>query len=189
MTCNRALRDSLLEVATKVRSHIADDARHTATIDVIVAYLNDPEIDIVAGTRTYLQPVSGAIANRDIPAIDATYPSAHLAEIHDRIPQADRDMMWQALAMSSMLVSTLQMVPPDMMLQIEKLTSSLMSDGGKSIASAFGGGGGGGGGAIASLLQGLGGSQPKTKRNKRRKKTAAASPSSSARDRFRDALC
>lgn len=187
MTCNRALRDSLLEVANKVRSHVADDEQHTTTIDAIIAYLNDPEIDVVAGTRTYLQPVSGAIASRDIASIDATYPAAHLAEIHDRIPQSDRDMMWQALAMSSMLVSTLQMVPPDMMMQIEKLTSSLMSDGGKSIASALGGGGGGG--ALASLFQGLSGSEPKTK-NKRRKKTAtSSSPLSSARDRFRDALC
>eukprot|EP00966_Prymnesium_polylepis_P268653 6206380-Prymnesium_polylepis.1 len=69
--------------------------------------------------RQKLAPISQHIATKNINEICKIYTDFPLKSIVDKVPVAEQDAIWQALGMTNMLLTTLQMVPPEMLNKIE----------------------------------------------------------------------
>ena len=76
--------------------------------------------------RKTLSPVSQYIPGKNLEEISNFFPDFPLKSIVDKVPVQEQDAVWQALGMTNMLLTTLQMVPPEMLNKIEAMTNTMM---------------------------------------------------------------
>ena len=87
---------------------------------------SSPGPEFTTLVRSHLSSIAVQISNKDVQGIQSAYPDFPLTTIVERTPKADQDAVWQALGMVNMLLTTLQMVPPDMLEKIETMTQTMM---------------------------------------------------------------
>jgi len=76
--------------------------------------------------RQTLAPISQHIPTKNIDEIAKNYPTFPLKDIVGKVPESEQEAVWQALGMTNMLLTTLQMVPPQMLSKIETMTNQMM---------------------------------------------------------------
>lgn len=200
MASHAAIRDSVLEVSRRI-------AQCNPDVDAMQRLLrhveeSQPGPAFSASVRTYLSPNSEHIASKDIEAIALRYPDFPVKTCYASLSAEDAASAWQALAMTNMLMTTLQMLPPEMMNKVEEMTSSMMSalqgSNGFSgleqlIRSGFGGSGGGSGGANRMTGESRDDDEdltvPRPKAAKTAKGTQLTSAGASKQAIFREKLC
>jgi hypothetical protein len=144
MTSHAAIRDAVVEMSRRMGRNNLDVPEMKALMEQIERSSAGPEF--TTQVRTHLSSVAVQIGNKDVQAIQSVYPDFPLTTIVERTPKADQDAVWQALGMVNMLLTTLQMVPPDMLEKIETMTNTMMG----SLQQ-------GGQGGLGELFQGMAG--------------------------------
>ena len=87
---------------------------------------SQPGAEFTTLVRQTLAPVSHLISVKNIDEIAKNYTDFPLKTIVDKVPMQEQDALWQALGMTNMLLTTLQMVPPEMLNKIETMTNTMM---------------------------------------------------------------
>ena len=124
MTSHTAIRDSVVEMSRRVGKHNLDVPEMKSLMERIER--SQPGIDFTTLIRKTLAPVSHLITVKNIDEIAKHYPDFPLKTIVDKVPVQEQDAIWQALGMTNMLLTTLQMVPPEMLNKIETMTNTMM---------------------------------------------------------------
>lgn len=124
MTSHSAIRDSIVEISRRVFKHNNDVQEMKNFMEYVER--SQPGDSFTSVVRTILQPVSQYIATKNIDEISKVYKDFPLKTIIENVPESEQNAMWQALSMTNMLLTTLQMVPPDMLTKIEAMTNSMM---------------------------------------------------------------
>jgi hypothetical protein len=185
MTTHTAIKESLKEIVGRVVAAGNESNEHLQTV---VSYIEDtpPGPEFNQKVLTYLQPVATSIASKDIVAISNQYPDLNLSELYDSLGEADAAVIWQQLGMTNMLLTTMNMIPNEMLTKIEAMTNTMMG--------VLGGSGGSGGSApdFGSLAQGLAGMMappaPSDKASQRERKRGKGG-GNNKQDAFRNKLC
>lgn len=126
MTTHNAIKESIKEIATRVAGSKDNDKNVYVThvIDFIDNTPAGPEFNKTI--INFLQPVASHIAAKDIVSISNHYPNYNLTEIYDNISEADIAVLWQQLSMTNMLLTTMNMIPDEMLTKIESMTNTMM---------------------------------------------------------------
>ena len=122
---------------------------HAGRVRGLVDGLTDA--DLMSRATAVLTPHAGAIRSKDVDSLNAAFPDYELRSLSDTLPAEVRDKIWADLGMLTMLVSTVSLVPPEMLTQIESFASAMASgmqqgvgqDLGASLGALFGGAPGG----------------------------------------------
>ena len=130
----------------------------------------------------FLQPVASNIAAKDIVAISNHYPDYGITDLYDSLTDADVTIIWQQLSMTNMLLTTMNMIPDDMLTKIEAMTNTMMGV----LQSGMGSGSGPDMSSLAQGLSGMMAAEPPPSRASRREQNRAAS---TKKDEFRNKLC
>lgn len=124
MTSHNAIRDSVVEMCRRIGRHNLDVPEMKRLMERIERSQPGPEFtDLV---RQTLAPISQHIPVKNIDEIAKNYPDFPFKDVVDKVPVTEQDAVWQALGMTNMLLTTLQMVPPDMLNKIETMTNTMM---------------------------------------------------------------
>ena len=150
----RALRESLVEVTNRISTHVPDHP----TVSKVAEFLSgSSDTEFIATAKEILLPVSGCINVNDMNGIATRYPDAGVLDVYNAVPEAEREHILQALKMSTMLINTLSIVPPEMLGGIESMTNGLMN----MMSGAAPGGASSGqadlGSMFGALMSGMGG--------------------------------
>lgn len=124
MTSDNAIRDSVVEMSRRIGKHNLDVPEMKQLMERIER--SQPGVEFTTLVRQTLAPVSHLISVKNIDEIANNYPDFPLKTIVDNTPVAEHDAIWQALGMTNMLLTTLQMVPPEMLNKIETMTNTMM---------------------------------------------------------------
>ena len=124
MTSHNAIRDSVVEMSRRVGKHNLDVPEMKALMERIER--SQPGVEFTTLVRQTLAPVSHLVSVKNIDEIAKNYPDFPLKTIVDKVPVQEQDAIWQALGMTNMLLTTLQMVPPEMLNKIETMTNTMM---------------------------------------------------------------
>lgn len=124
MTSHSAIRDSVIEMSRRVGKYNLDVPEMKALMEFIER--SQPGNEFTDLVRQKLAPISQHIPSKNIDEICQSYPDFPLKSIVDKVPVAEQDAIWQALGMTNMLLTTLQMVPPEMLNKIETMTNTMM---------------------------------------------------------------
>lgn len=124
MSSHNAIRDSVVEMSRRVGRHNLDVPEMKSLMERIER--SEPGVEFTNLVRQTLTPVSHLITVRNIDEIAKYYPDIPLKTIVDKVPIQEQDAVWQALGMTNMLLTTLQMVPPEMLNKIETMTNTMM---------------------------------------------------------------
>lgn len=124
MTSHNAIRDSVVEMSRRVGKHNLDVPQMKALMERIER--SQPGHDFTQLVRQTLAPVSHLITVKNIDEISKNFPDFPLKTIVDKVPTQEQDAVFQALGMTNMLLTTLQMVPPEMLTKIETMTNTMM---------------------------------------------------------------
>lgn len=124
MTSHNAIRDSVVEMSRRVGRHNLDVPEMKALMERIER--SQPGVEFTNLVRQTLAPVSHLITVKNIDEIAKNFPDFPLKTIVDKVPVQEQDAVFQALGMTNMLLTTLQMVPPEMLNKIESLTNTMM---------------------------------------------------------------
>ena len=148
MSVNSAIRESIIETSRRVGKHNLSVPKMKELMEVVErSQIGDEFTNLV---REKLTPVAHHIASRNVDEIATFYADFPVKEVLDRVPSEEQDAVFQALGMTNMLLSTIQMVPPEYMKKIESMTASMMG----MMQSQQAGGGAGG---LNDLFKNLGG--------------------------------
>lgn len=124
MTSHNAIRDSVVEMSRRVGKHNLDVPEMKQLMEHIERSQAGAEFTNLV--RQTLAPVSHLISVKDIDEIAKIFPNFPLKIIVEKCPVKEQDAIWQALGMTNMLLTTLQMVPPEMLNKIESMTNTMM---------------------------------------------------------------
>ena len=124
MTTHNAIRDSIIEISRKIGKYSLDVPEMKKLMEHIERSVPSPEF--TDQVRTYLQPVAQHISAKNIDKIQDYFPDFPVKDIFTRVPPKEQESAFQALAMTNMLSNTIQMVPPEMLSQIEMMTNNMM---------------------------------------------------------------
>ncbi|MBD52500.1 MAG: hypothetical protein CL450_04315 [Acidimicrobiaceae bacterium] len=124
MTTHAAIRDSIVEMTRRVGRPNLDVPEMKTLMEFVER--SQPGDEFTNQVRSILSPVQQHIQTRDITKIQEAYPDFPLTTITDKLAEQEKNAIWQALAMTNMLLTTLTMVPMEMMTKIESMTSTMM---------------------------------------------------------------
>lgn len=124
MTSHVAIRDSIVEISRRIGRHNLDVTEMKQLMEFIERSKAGEEF--TSKIREYVNPVSQYISTRNIDEIEKIHRPFPLKKILQKVPSAEHDAIWQAIGMTNMLLTTLQMVPPDMLSKIETMTDTMM---------------------------------------------------------------
>ena len=124
MTSHNAIRDSVVEMSRRIGKYNLDVPEMKKFMETIERSQSGPEFTNLV--RQTLAPVSQHIPAKNIDEIAKNYPEFPLKTIVEKVPVTEQDAVWQALGMTNMLLTTLQMVPPEMLNKIETMTNTMM---------------------------------------------------------------
>lgn len=124
MTSHNAIRDSVVEMSRRVGKHNLDVPEMKTLMERIER--SQPGVEFTNILRQTLAPVSHLITAKNIDELAKNFPDFPLKTIVDKVPVQEQDAVWQALGMTNMLLTTLQMVPPEMLNKIETMTNTMM---------------------------------------------------------------
>ena len=124
MTSHNAIRDSVVEMSRKVGRHNLDVPEMKQLMERIERSQPGPEFSNLV--RQTLLPIAQHIPVKNVDEIAKHFPDFPLKIIVDKVPNTEKDAVWQALGMTNMLLTTLQMVPPEMLTKIETMTNTMM---------------------------------------------------------------
>lgn len=176
-----AIRDSTLEIVKQI-SKYSDDAKVKELLESIEGESAGP--NLTTKIRDTLAPVSQHITTKNVSAIATHFATFPVLDIAAKVPPAELDRLWQAVGLTNMLLTTIQMVPAEMLSKIETMTSTMMN--------ALQGGGVGGGGldqvlrslapalAPTGAAEGAGAASNRKRKNKKQP---------TKQTEFRDKLC
>lgn len=125
MASHGAIRDSIVEMSRRVGRYNLDVPEMKRLMEYVER--STPGAEFTDAVRSKLAPVAQHIPAKNIDEIAKVYPDFPLRDVAERVPPQEREAVWQALGMTNMLLTTIQMVPPEMMSQIETMTSTMMS--------------------------------------------------------------
>lgn len=151
MSVNSAIRESIIETSRRVGKHNLSVPQMKELMEFIERSQTGDEFTNLV--REKLTPVAHHIASRNVDEIATFYADFPVKEVLDNVPSEEKDAMFQALGMTNMLLSTIQMVPPEYMKKIESMTASMMG----MMQTQQAGGGGLAGGGLNDLFKNLGG--------------------------------
>ena len=124
MTSHNAIRDSVVEMSRRIGRHNLDVPEMKQLMEHVER--STAGSDFTNIVRQTLAPISQHIPMKNIDEISKNYPDFPFKTIVDNVPTAEQDAVWQALGMTNMLLTTLQMVPPEMLTKIETMTNTMM---------------------------------------------------------------
>jgi hypothetical protein len=124
MTSHNAIRESVIEMSRRVGRHNLDVPEMKQLMERIER--SQPGVEFTNVVRQTLAPVSHLISAKNIDEIANYFPDFPLKTIVEKVPVTERDAIFQALGMTNMLLTTLQMVPPEMLNKIETMTNTMM---------------------------------------------------------------
>lgn len=126
MTTHNAIKESMKEIATRIAGCNNNDKNEhlKGVIHFIQNTPAGPEFN--KKVIQYLQPVSSSIAAKDIVSISNHYPNYGITELYDNMAESDITIMWQQLSMTNMLLTTMNMIPDEMLSKIETMTNTMM---------------------------------------------------------------
>ena len=124
MTSHNAIRDSVVEMSRRVGKHNLDVPEMKQLMERIERSM--PGLEFTTLVRQTLAPISQHIPMKSVDGIAKQYPDFPLKTIVDKVPAQEQEAIWQALGMTNMLLTTLQMVPPEMLNKIETMTNTMM---------------------------------------------------------------
>ena len=124
MTSHNAIRDSVIEMSRRVGRHSLDVPEMKQLMERIERSQPGPEFSNLV--RQTLLPIAQHIPVKNFDEIAKHFPDFHLKDIVNKVPTTEQDAVWQALGMTNMLLTTLQMVPPEMLTKIETMTNTMM---------------------------------------------------------------
>lgn len=182
MTTHNAIKESMKEIATRVAGCSNNDKNEhlKGVIQFVETTPAGPEFN--KKVVEYLQPVSSSIATKDIVSISNHYPNYGITELYDNMTESDITIMWQQLSMTNMLLTTMNMIPSEMLSKIETMTNTMMGV----LQSGMGSGSAP---DLGSLAQGLTSMMapdqppPRTSRREQNRKPPTK------KDEFRNKLC
>lgn len=181
MTTHNAIKESIKEIATRVAGCKNND-KNDHLKDVIHFIDTTP-----AGPEfnkkiiEYLQPISSNIAAKDIVSITNHYPNYGMTELYANLSEADITVIWQQLSMTNMLLTTMNMIPEQMLSQIETMTNTMMGF----LHSGMGSGSAPDLGTLAQGLTSMMAPEPAPKTSQREQDRKP----STKKDKFRNKLC
>lgn len=124
MTSHSAVRDSVVEMCRRTARYNLDVAEMKTLMEYVERSQAGEEFTTVV--RNILAPISQHISTKNVDEICRVYPEFPLKTVVGKIPDSEQATIWQALGMTNMLLTTLQMVPTDMLSKIESMTSVMM---------------------------------------------------------------
>jgi len=124
MTSHNAIRDSVIEMSRRIGKYSLDEPEMKKLMERVERSHPGPEFSNLV--RQTLAPISQHITMKNVDEIANNYPEFPLKAIVNKVPVAEQDAIWQALGMTNMLLTTLQMVPPEMLNKIENMTNTMM---------------------------------------------------------------
>lgn len=126
MTTHNAIKESIREIVSRVSA--AEANRQNDTLQEVLKFLDETSSGATFNqtVKCYLQPVATQIAAKDIVSIAEHYKTYNLKELHDNVSEQDMAAIWQQLGMTNMLLTTMDMIPPEMLGQIESMTNTMM---------------------------------------------------------------
>ena len=116
MTTVAALREMMVDVLHTIRAEYPGYPHY----DGLQKLLSDTGDDsLLAEIRTKLIPHQAAVTSRDANALSAAFPDYDITSIVSNISSEATSKIWQHLSMMCMLTTTISLVPPQMLEQIE----------------------------------------------------------------------
>lgn len=117
-----AVREQIREAEKVIQQHVPEYRQ----CSVLRQYVDGLEDDgVLTFANDVLSPIAQHIRARDIEAIDRLYPGKELVELAMKLPADVATMLWSEVGMLLMLTTTVSMVPPDMLKQIEAFASTM----------------------------------------------------------------
>ena len=181
MTTHNAIKESMKEIVTRVAGCKNNDKNEHIKEVIHFIETTPPGPEFNKRIIEYLQPISSNIAAKDIVSISNYYPNYGITELYDNLSEEDINVMWQQLSMTNMLLTTMNMIPEEMLTKIESMTNTMMGV----LQSGMGSGSVP---DLGSLTQGLTNmlapeQSPKTSRREQNRKP------STKKEEFRNKLC
>lgn len=124
MTSHAAIRDSVIEMSRRIGRYNIDVPEMKSFMEYVER--SQPGDEFTNTVRNILAPIAQYITVRNIDEISQKYKDFPVKLIIDKVPVAEQDALWQALGMTNMLLTTIQMVPPEMLNKIEAMTNTMM---------------------------------------------------------------
>jgi len=124
MTSHNAIRDSVVEISRRIGKHNLDVPEMKQLMEQIER--SKPGVELTNLVRQTLSPVSHLISVKNIDEIAKFFPNFPLKAVVEKVPAPEQDAIWQAISMTSLLITTLSMVPPQMLSKIETMTNTMM---------------------------------------------------------------
>lgn len=124
MTTHAAIKDSVVEICRRVGKYNLDVPEMKKLMEFVER--SQAGAEFTENVRTKLTPVAQFLSSRNIQEISKVYPEIPLSDIFSKVPANEQDSVWQAIAMTNMLLTTLQMVPAEMLSKIEAMTNTMM---------------------------------------------------------------
>jgi hypothetical protein len=125
----------LTEVSQMLQKH-APDHVSTTRLKEFISDENTSDEKIMRVMQKHLVPNGHMIQSRDIESLHDEYPDLELKSLAAALSKDDAGTLWGHLSMLIMLTTTLSMIPPQMLQQIEGFA--------KTMAATMQGGGSGG---------------------------------------------
>jgi hypothetical protein len=126
MTTHNAIKESIKEIATRVAGCSNNDKNEHLKGVMHFIEVTPAGPDFNKKVIEYLQPVSSSIAAKDIVSISNHHPNYGITELYDNMAESDINIMWQQLSMTNMLLTTMNMIPDEMLSKIETMTNAMM---------------------------------------------------------------
>lgn len=189
MTSTASAIRSMLEESKNVIATHKPDYPHVAAWQARVNAVGDDEV--LKLVHQHLSPHTELIKSKNISELSKAFPQYELQELHSALPVPVQDKLWAELGMLTMLISTVSLVPPDMLKQIESFASVMANNmqGGNFNPNDLGG-------ALSSMFGGAAAEEPvpnarrRVRRNRQRNSSsnsAGAAPLT-AQEKFRKTL-
>lgn len=113
------------ETCRTIEAHAPDYAHASALCTRISAMSDDA---LLSSANEVLSPHANAIRAKDIGALASSFPEYDLKALVDRLPPDVSSKIWNDTSMLLMLLTTVSMVPADMLRQIEGFASAMASN-------------------------------------------------------------
>ena len=123
-TTHSAIRDSIVEMTRRVGRPNLDVPEMKTLMEIVER--SQPGEEFTNKVRTVLGPVQQHIQTRDLLKIEQAFPDFPLRTVTDKLSEQEKNAIWQAITMTNMLLTTITMVPVEMMTKIESMTSTMM---------------------------------------------------------------
>lgn len=182
----QAIREMVKETCNLIRANVPDYT-HATTLYEAASLLSDDTL--LTKANAILTPLSQHIRSKDVAALSAALPEYGLADLVQHLPVDVVEKMWRDTNMLVMLLTTVSMVPPEMLRQIEGFANAMANningsahDVGSNLGAMFG--------DMFAAVPGATGNDttdPPVARGRRNARRRAGPKT--AQQRFRDQLC